>query len=397
MSTNRQTHSAKAANWSSLFYDERVRSIMYQVLAVAGVVLVAYFLWSNAATNLRQQNIASGFDFLGLEAGFEISDRLIDFSPSDSYARAILVGLLNTICVSVLACVLCTFLGILVGVLRLSPNPLLSKLMLVYVELMRNIPLLLHLFFWYTIFVFILPPVRSALQLAPGVYISNGGFYVPVLAWTIAHTLLLLTLIVSMAIAYFTNKWAIQQRIKTGKKVRVWPVHLAIIALPLSFAYFLLLPDFNWSFPELGRFRFSGGGRITAEFAALVIGLTLTATANVAEIVRSGIQSVEKGQWEAARSLGLKGNRVMKSVILPQALRVIIPPLTSNYLNITKNSTLAIAIGYPDLVMVSNTTMNQTGQAIEGIAIFMAVYLGLSLLTSVTMNWYNGRVALKGR
>ncbi|TDQ67071.1 general L-amino acid transport system permease protein [Maritalea mobilis] len=397
MSINRQTKSAQATSWSSLFYDERVRAILYQVLAVVGVALVAYFLWFNAATNLRQQNIASGFDYLGLEAGFEISDRLIEFSPADSYARALLVGLLNTIYVSLLACVLCTFLGTFIGVLRLSPNPLLSKLMLIYVEIMRNIPLLLHLFFWYTIIVFIFPPVREALQLAPGVYISNGGFYVPVLEWSFDHTMLLITLIASMVVAYFTNKWAIQKRIKTGEKVRIWPVHLAIITLPLALAYFLFTPEFNWNFPELGRFRFSGGGRITAEFAALLIGLTLTATANVAEIVRSGIQSVNKGQWEAARSLGLKGNRVMKSVILPQALRVIIPPLTSNYLNVTKNSTLAIAIGYPDLVMVSNTTMNQTGQAIEGIAIFMAVYLGLSLLTSVAMNWYNGRVALKGR
>jgi general L-amino acid transport system permease protein len=293
--------------------------------------------------------------------------------------------------------VIATILGLIVGIARLSRNPLLAFLAFLYVEALRNVPLLLYLFLWYALIVTGLPAVREAWEVLPHVFLSNSGLTVPSLLWTRAHTIILAALVLGGALAVALRRRATAERIRTGGERTTWPLIALVLLTPPVLAILIMQPDFTISVPEKGRFRLTGGAQLTPEFTALLVGLALSASAGIAEIVRSGILSVRKGQWEAARALGLRDGSTMRLVVLPQALRVIIPPLTSSYLSLFKNSSLAIAIGYPDLVMVSNTTMNQTGQAIEGIAIFMLVYLGLSITISIFMNWYNSRVALKER
>ena len=380
-----------------LIYDLRVRAIIYQIMAVGGVLFLGWYLYSNVVTNLSDKNIATGFAYLQREAGFAISTQLIPFKGSDSYGRALIVGILNTFHVSVLGIFLATVIGLVVGVARLSSNPLLARLMLLYVEFLRNVPLLLQLFLWYSIIIFTLPNVRQALQPIPYVYLSNSGLVVPSLNWSAAKTGVLACFILGIIAAFLYRRAAIASRISTGIERRIWPMMLAALAVPTLIGLLVFQPNWSINWPEAGRFRLTGGSTLTPEFTALLVGLALNASASIAEIVRSGIQSVKKGQWEAAQALGLQKGEVMRKVVLPQGLRVMIPPLTSSYLSLFKNSSLAVAIGYPDLVMVSTTTMNQTGQAIEGIAIFMGVYLSISISISLFMNWYNAHVALKGR
>ena len=322
---------------------------------------------------------------------------MIDYKPTDTYGRAILAGIVNTVWVSAWSVVLASIIGLFVGIARLSRNPLLAFLAFLYVEALRNVPILLYLFLWYALIVTSLPAVREAWEILPHVFLSNSGLTVPSLVWTSAHTIVLFALVLGGILGIFVHRLVTAERIRTGKTRAIWPlVALSLLAPPIL-AVLIVQPDLTVSLPEKGRFRLAGGSQLTPEFTALLVGLALSASAGIAEIVRSGILSVRKGQWEAARALGLRDGLTMRLVVLPQALRVIIPPLTSTYLSLFKNSSLAIAIGYPDLVMVSNTTMNQTGQAIEGIAIFMLVYLGLSIAISLFMNWYNSRVALKER
>lgn len=380
-----------------LLRDRRARELAYQVICVGAVALCAWYLLRNALGNLAQQDIATGFGYLGREAGFIISDTTIAYQPSDSYARAVLVGLLNTVKVSLLAIVLGTVIGTLVGVARLSRNPLLARLMLLYVEALRNVPLLLYLFLWYAAIIFTLPPVKQAITLLPGVYLSNSGLVVPYVVWTSGFWALAVAVAMGLAAAFAWQARVRRQRIATGRALPVWPVAICLFIAPVLAAAMLFDIGAQLDWPELGRFRLTGGAHLKPEFVALLLGLTLGASASVAEIVRSGILAIGKGQREAAQALGLPDGLIMRLVILPQALRVIVPPLTNIYVTTFKNSSLAIAIGYPDLVMVSNNIMNQTGQAIEPIALFMLVYLFLSLATSLLMNWYNGRVALKGR
>jgi general L-amino acid transport system permease protein len=380
-----------------ILYNLRFRAILYQVLAVGSIVALGLYLFSNVSQKLAEQNIATGFAYLSREAGFVISQSLIDYKPTDTYGRAILAGITNTIWVSVWSVALATILGLIVGIARLSRNPLLAFLAFLYVEALRNVPLLLYLFLWYALIVTGLPAVREAWEILPHVFLSNSGLTVPSLVWTGAHTVILMALIFGGALSVAVHRRATAERIRTGGERTTWPLIVLILLVPPALAILFVQPDFAVSLPEKGRFRLTGGAQLTPEFTALLVGLALSASAGIAEIVRSGILSVRKGQWEAARALGLRDGLTMRLVVLPQALRVIIPPLTSSYLSLFKNSSLAIAIGYPDLVMVSNTTMNQTGQAIEGIAIFMLVYLGLSITISIFMNWYNSRVALKER
>ena len=380
-----------------LFYDLRVRAVLYQVLAVLGVVSLGWYLASNVSQKLADQNIATGFAFLGREAGFVISTSLIDYKPTDSFARALLTGVLNTIFVSTLAVVFATIIGLLVGVARLSANPLLRALAFVYVEALRNVPLLLYLFLWYGLIVTTLPPVREAIELAPHVFISNSGVTIPAMNWTPAHTKVLLALVAGAVLSLAVRRRMVATRVATGVERRVWPWVLLALLGPALVALLVFQPAITIAYPEQGGFRLTGGAHLKPEFTALLMGLTLSASAGIAETVRSGILSVNRGQWDASRSLGLDRRLALRLVVLPQALRVIIPPLTSAYLSLFKNSSLATAIGYPDLVLVTNTTMNQTGQAIEGIAIMMLVYLGISLIISLFMNWYNARVALKER
>ncbi len=385
------------AHLTRLFYDLRVRAILYQVIAVLTVVLIGLYLASNVSRKLAEQNISTGFAFLWREAGFVISPSILEYSPTDSYARALLAGILNTVWVSVLGVTLATIIGLVVGIARLSRNPLLAFLSFLYVEALRNVPLLLYLFLWYGLIVTLLPPVREAMEIVPHVFISNSGVTIPAMKWSLAHTQVLIALVLGLVMALLVRRRQIAQRVATGIERRTWPLTALALLLPPVLAILVFQPDFAIEFPEKGRFRLAGGAHLKPEFTALLLGLSLSASAGIAETVRSGILSVNKGQWEAARSLGLNDRRSLRLIVLPQALRVIIPPLTSAYLSLFKNSSLAIAIGYPDLVMVANTTMNQTGQAIEGIAIFMLVYLGLSIIISIFMNWYNGRVALKER
>jgi len=388
---------ADAMSGTRLLYNLRFRAILYQVIAVAGIVLLGLYLFSNVSQKLAEQNIATGFGYLSREAGFVISQTLIDYKPTDTYGRAILAGIVNTVWVSAWSVVLATILGLVVGIARLSRNPLLAFLAFLYVEALRNVPLLLYLFLWYALIVTSLPSVREAWEVLPHVFLSNSGLTVPSLVWTSAHTTVLLALVFGGILGVIFHRRATAERIRTGNVRALWPWIVLAVLLPPVLALLLVQPDFAVDLPEKGRFRLTGGAQLRPEFTALLVGLALSASAGIAEIVRSGILSVRKGQWEAARALGLRDGLTMRLVVLPQALRVIIPPLTSSYLSLFKNSSLAIAIGYPDLVMVSNTTMNQTGQAIEGIAIFMLVYLGLSITISVFMNWYNSRVALKER
>jgi len=375
----------------------RARAAAAQLALLAAVGFVVWYLASNTAHNLEARKIASGFGFLAREAGFEIGESpFLAYGAADSYARAIVVGLINTFRVALIGIVLATVLGTLIGLARLSHNWLLAKLAAGYVEVVRNVPLLVQLFFLYAVITENLPGPREALNPLPGVFLSNRGIAFPVLAPHAAHAWMVLAFALGVALAVLLARWARRRQAATGQP---FPALAAGAALVLGTPLVVFLAagaPLALARPELQGFNYAGGAVLTPEFAALLGGLTLYTAAFIAEIVRAGVQAVDRGQFEAAYSLGLPRRRTMRLVILPQALRVIVPPLTSQYLNLTKNSSLAVAIGYPDLVSIANTTMNQTGQAIEGIAIIMAVYLTISLSISGLMNWYNARIALKG-
>ncbi len=315
----------------------RFRPAAYQAAAIVVALSLAWVLVTNVLDNLAARNIASGFAFLGREAGFEIGESaLLAYSAADSYLKALVVGLTNTFRVALVGVALATALGTAIGLCRLSNNLLLKSLCTLYVEFIRNVPLLVQLFFWYAVLAELLPPAREALQPLPGVFLSSRGFYIP--------------------IPHFS------------------------------------LEGFAWDTPSLNGFNFTGGGHLSPEFATLLIGLAIYTGAFIAEIVRAGVLAVDRGQVDAARALGLPRGATLRHVVLPQALRLIVPPLTSQYLNLIKNSSLAVAIGYPDFVAIVNTTINQTGQAIEGVAIIMAAYLTVSLAIAALMNWYNARL-----
>lgn len=372
------------------------RAIVYQVLAVALVGGVGWYMVHNTLYNLSVRNITTGFDFLNREAGFAIGEGLITFTPADTYLRAITVGVLNTLRVAFCGILLATILGTIIGIARLSKNWLVRTVASVYVEVMRNIPLLLQLFFWYVIIIETMPGPRKAYHPFSGVFVSNRGIQIPSvhgegLTWLFAGVLL--AVLLSLALRF----WARRRQDQSGKTFAWGRSTLALLLVMPTLAWWLSGTQMSLDVPELKGFNFVGGLTLTPEFAALLFGLVIYTSAFIAEVVRSGIQSVDRGQWEAADALGVKSSLVLRLVVLPQALRVIIPPMTSQYLNITKNSSLAVAIGYPDLVSVINTTLNQTGQAIEGILMIMAAYLTVSLSISFFMNWYNKRIALVER
>ncbi len=377
--------------------DPRIRGVVWQILFVGIVLALVAFLIHNTLVNLRRQNIASGFGFLDREAAFGIGESLIAYSPADTYARAFLVGLLNTLYVSALGIVLATVLGTFMGIARLSSNWLIRKLAQVYVETFRNIPLLLQLFFWWAMLRVSAPAPRQAWELLPGVLVSNRGFVFPVPTADPVHRWMLLALALGIAGAIGISRWSKRRQALTGAQFPSgWVGAALIVGLPLLVFLAAGMPlDLDW--PELKGFNFVGGSAVSPEFAALLIGLTVYTGSFIAEIVRAGILAVSWGQSEAASALGLRPGQRMRLIVLPQALRVIVPPMTSEYLSLTKNSSLAVAIGYPDLVSIANTTMNQTGQAVEGIAMIMAVYLAISLLISLFMNVYNRAVALVER
>jgi general L-amino acid transport system permease protein len=380
-------------SWS----DPGFRSVVWQVLIVGTVIAIAWYLISTTSQNLSARRIATGFGFLNRVAGIPIGESLLPYDPAvNTYGRALLIGVLNTLQVAVVGIVLATALGVVIGIGRLSSNWLLARCAACYVETLRDIPLLLQLFFWYTMLQG-LPAPKQSWHIGTAVYLSNRGMRLPALAWTPAHWWPLAGLIVGVIGTFAWARHARRRQEATGVRPVVWPIALALlIGLPLVL-WALLGAPVAMDFPVLHGFNFQGGFTLSPEYIALLVGLVTYTASYIAEIVRSGIQSVARGQWEAAMALGLRRGTVFRRVVLPQAMRVIIPPLTSQYLNLTKNSSLAVAIGFQDVVSIANTTLNQTGQAIEGIAIIMAVYLTISLSISFFMNWYNARVALVER
>ena len=369
------------------------RALAYQLLVVAALVFLGGYLISNTLENLHSQKIATGFGFLRAESAFEIGETLIPYGPADSYGRALIVGFLNTVKTAVAGIVITVLLGTLMGIARLSKNGLIAGLAAVYIELFRNIPVLLQLFFWYALFRQF-PAPRQALEPFSGIFVCNRGFLFPAPQIHGPEALVLACVAPALLAWWWLRRKNRIYREHCGKN-RVHPAVLGLVPVLLLLGVSRLSgADWTLEVPALHGFNFNGGGAFTPEFGALLMGLVIYTGTFVAEIVRSGILAVDKGQVEAAKSVGLSGSKILLLIVLPQALRAIIPPLTSQMLNLTKNSTLAVAIGYPDLVSVANTTLNQTGQAIEAISIIMVVYLLFSLVTSAFMNWFNKRAML---
>ena len=361
---------------------------------VAVLAWISYEIVANARANLQSQRIASGFGFMSNTAGFGVSQTLITYSETDSYTRVFLVGLVNTLAVAIIGVFFATIIGLLVGLGRLSPNWLLSKIAGGYVELVRNLPLLFQILFWYLAVLGTLPNPRQSISLLDSFFLSNRGLVIPK---PIGHDgLMAFTLAILGAIvaSLLLRSYARRQLFESGKLMRIWPIVVGLlIGLPLLAALVFGKPV-TFEMPELKGFNFSGGLRVVPEFVALLLALSTYTAAFIAEIVRAGIQSVHKEQVEAGASLGLTHGLTLRLIVVPQALRVILPPLTNQYLNLTKNSSLAVAIGYPDLFSVfAGTTLSQTGQAIEIIAITMGVYLLISLVTSAIMSFYGWRIS----
>lgn len=386
---------ANVAIWNDPFW----RGIFFQALLVVFLVWFGWFLFSNTTANLERQNIASGFGFLGSEAGFNIIQTPIEYTEASSYGRVFFIGLINTMIVAALGCLLATIIGFIMGVARLSSNWLVAKLAAVYIEIFRNIPLLLQIFFWYFAVLRSLPSVRDSMTgFGDTIFLNNRGLYMPRLIPEDLFVAVPIAFAIGIVATVLVFNWAKKRQAETGQQ---FPIFLTgfglIIGLPILAALVTGLP-FSWEIPEKSRFNLTGGMTIIPELMALVAALSIYTASFIAEIVRSGIQSVSHGQTEAAHALGLRNGPTLRLIIIPQAMRVIIPPLTSQYLNLTKNSSLAAAIAYPDLVSIfAGTVLNQTGQAVEVLALVLAVYLSLSLLISFVMNWYNDKMALVER
>ncbi|EPM6343905.1 amino acid ABC transporter permease [Vibrio parahaemolyticus] len=389
---------SKPSGSKSLIYNPAFRSAIFQIIAIAALVFFFYTIINNALNNLDARGIATGFGFLNQEAGFGIGLTLIEYNETYSYGRTFIVGLLNTALVSVLGIILATAIGFTMGVARLSTNWLVSRLAAVYIETFRNIPLLLQIFFWYFAVLQALPSARQSLSLGEAIFLNVRGLYFPAPVFNEGSGVVIAAFVIGLVATLSISIWARNKQRLTGQQTPMGRIGLGLfVGLPLL-VYFVSGMPISLEYPELKGFNFKGGISIIPELAALLLALSVYTAAFIAEIVRSGINAVSHGQTEAAMSLGLPRAKTLKLVVIPQALRIIIPPLTSQYLNLTKNSSLAMAIGYPDLVSVfAGTTLNQTGQAIEIIAMTMGVYLTLSLLTSALMNLYNRKVALVER
>lgn len=382
---------------ASLIYDPKVRGIFYQVLTVALVALFVWTITQNTIHNLQKANIASGFGFLDGRAGFDIGQSLIEYSSDSTYGRALLVGLLNTIQVAVAGIITASIVGFLVGLGRLSQNWLIAKICQVYVEIFRNIPPLLVIFFWYKGVLSVLPSAKESLELPFGSFLNNRGFAFPKTIPQDGFGFVVGAFIVGIIASIVVSKWANKRQMETGQQFPIGWTRLGLI-LGLPFLVFLVMGmPVTFEYPELGRFNIAGGSNIGPEFISLYLALSFYTAAFIAEIVRGGIKAVAKGQTEAANALGFRSGLTSRLIIIPQALRIIIPPLTSQYLNLTKNSSLAVAVGFSDVVAVGGTMLNQTGQAVEIVAIWLVIYLSLSISTALFMNWFNARMALVER
>lgn len=373
------------------------RGIGYQAITAIVLIVAVIWMWLNTLENLKRANLSSGFGFLQSRAGFDLAQSLISYSSDSSYFRALQVGLLNTLAVAAVGIVTTTILGLLIGVGRLSRNWLIRKLATVYVEVFRNIPLLVIIFFWYKGVINALPNVRESIVMPFGMVLNNRGFYFPAPVFGEGSVWILVALAVGIAAAFAYSRWAKARQMATGVRPPVLSVVIGLVVLPPLLVFFLLGAPLTFDMPVAGKFNISGGNIVGPEFMSLYLALSFYTAAFIAEIVRAGIRGVPKGQTEAAYALGLQAGRTTRLVVLPQALRIIIPPMTSQYLNLTKNSSLAVAIGYADLVAVGGTILNQTGRAIEVVAIWLAIYVSISLVTSTFMNWFNRRMALVER
>ncbi len=383
---------------ASFLYRPEVRQVIYQIVLIAALGFAAWEIVGNVAANLRRQNIASGFGFWDRTSGFDISQTLIAYSNTSTYGQAFWVGLTNTLLVAALGIVFATILGFIIGIARLSSNWVVAKLATVYVEVIRNLPLLLQLMFWYFAVLKNLPGPRQSLALPAGASLNVRGLYLPAPVPQAGFGVVELAFLIGIVGSIAVYLWARRRQMATGQQFPVFLTSLALIlGLPIV-AYLLTGMPLSFDYPELKGFNFQGGMVIQPEFMALLLGLSIYTASFIAEIVRAGILGVSKGQKEAARAIGLTNGQMLRLVVIPQAARIIIPPLTSQYLNLAKNSSLAVAIGYPDFVSVfTGTVLNQTGQAVEIILLTMCVFLTISLLTSAFMNWFNTRMALVER
>ena len=393
-----QTQHALAPPRVAIYNRPRIRAVCYQLLLLAAVLWLGFEFALNAKANLDAQKIASGFGFLDNTAGFGINQSLIAYNESDTYARVFFVGLLNTLLVAAIGIVLATILGFFVGIARLSRNWLVARLAGGYVELIRNLPLLFQILFWYLAVLGTLPPPRQSISLFGEIFLNNRGIIVPAPVAGEGAGAVIAVLVLSVIATIALRLWAKRRQICTGRQFPLLWTGLALVVAPPLVALVVMGFPIGFERPELRGFNFVGGVRLLPEFVALLLALTTYTAAFIAEVVRAGVLAVPRGQTEAAFALGLRRGLTLRLIVVPQALRVIVPPLTNQYLNLTKNSSLAVAVGYPDLFAVfAGTTLHQTGQAIEIIAITMAVYLAISLFTSALMNWYNAHIRVAER
>lgn len=383
-----------AMDW---LYDSRVRGLASQIVVLLLIAWGLYEVVANTQANLVKLNQNFGFDFLGKAAGFDLSTSLIYYSSNSTYGRALQVGFLNTALIALIGIFLTTLLGFLIGVMRLSRNWVVSRSATLYIEIVRNIPLLLQIFIWYALVLKPLPGPKQALSIAGSIFISNRGIIMPQPFFGDDTLLAIILFVVALIGTWVFRRWARKRQEATGQAIPAWPISLPIIILAPVLGLVLVGWPVTWSFPELAGFNFRGGMTLVPEFIALLLALVIYTAAFIAENVRSGILAVSHGQSEAAHALGLDNGQTLRLVVIPQAMRVIIPPMASQYLNLTKNSSLAVAIGYPDLMYAGGTVNNQSGKAIEVFSILLVVYLTTSILTSLFMNWFNARMKLVER
>lgn len=389
--------STEARTLRSYAYDPKFRGIFYQVLTLLIVLVVGWWIFDNTTENLARSGTASGYGFLRGRAGFDIGQSLIAYTSDSTYGRAIVVGFLNTMLVAILGIFTATVVGFIIGLGRLSRNWLIAKLCTLYVEIFRNIPVLLIIFFWYKGVLDSLPQVRDSIALPFNIFLNNRGLAFPNPIWGEGAWLIPVAFLVGVVATIVVARWARQRQAATGKQFHtIWTGAGLIIGLPIL-AFLIMGAPLTFDSPIAGRFNMTGGARILPEFVALYVALSLYTASFIAEVIRAGIRGVAKGQSEAAFALGLQPSHTTRLVVVPQAMRIIIPPLTSQYLNLTKNSSLGVAIGFPELFSTTSTTLNQTGQAVEAISIMLTVYLAISIATSIFMNWFNAKMALVER
>jgi len=394
---NRTVASTAPGPRESWIYDPKLRGYLSQIIVVGLLLWGLYEIVVNTQANLKKLNQSFGFDFLSQASGFDLSTALVYFSSNSTYGRALWVGFLNTVLVAVIGIFLTTILGFVLGVMRLSKNWVVSRFATLYIEIVRNIPLLLQIFIWYALVLKPLPGPKQALNIANIIFISNRGIIMPHPSFGDSTWIAILMLVAALIGTWVYRRWARNEQEKTGQARPVWLVSIPIIIVAPVVGLLIAGWPLTWDYPELAGFNFKGGMTLVPEFIALLLALVIYTAAFIAENVRSGILAVSHGQTEASHALGLDNGKTLRLVVIPQALRVIIPPMASQYLNLTKNSSLAVAVGYPDLMYAGGTVNNQSGKAIEVFSILLIVYLATSLLTSLFMNWFNSRMKLVER